>query len=75
MFNFLVQWEGKLYPYTRLDLLRIALFENARVGLIADAIFKLVPYELTYRYEQLDEGELFAPVETPITEIETELVA
>lgn len=70
MFNFLVSFEGKLYPYTRLDLLRITLLENAREGLIADAIYKLVPYELTYRYEQLDEGELFAPVEPVIQEIE-----
>jgi len=67
--TYLVQWENKLYCYDRADLLKIALFSNAREGLIADGLWKLVPEGFSYRYDPMDQDELL-PAPVPVQQLE-----
>lgn len=70
--NYLLEFNGRLYTYDRADILRIALFENARQGIIPDRLFRLVPDGLSYTYVPMEADELepSSVVEVPVQTIE-----
>lgn len=69
--KYLLEFDGKLYCYDRADILRIALFDNAREGIIPDRLFMLVPDGFSYTYVPMDADELETKeVQVPIQTIE-----
>lgn len=56
--QFLLEFENRLYVYNDPAILKIALFQNARDGILPDRLFKLVPDGLSYSYVEMDAEEL-----------------
>ena len=68
--QFLLEFEQKMYPYERLDLLKISIFENRREGILPDRLFKLVPEDFGYSYCLMDVDEILGlPVEKPVQQL------
>lgn len=67
--TYLVQFENRLYCYEREDLLKIAIFENSRIGLPPDGIWKLEAVGFGYEYAEVSVDDLLTPKEIPIQSI------
>lgn len=67
--TWIIEAEGKLYPYFDEVLMRISIIENTRAGLVLDGVYRLQSDGFGFAYAPYDIDAVLKP-QMPVQEIE-----